>query len=104
MACFGHFGDGNIHLNVTGEHGPLDADGPAVRRIYEAVASLEGRIASEHGVGLAKSAFVDCNLDPATLAMMRSMKQALDPGGILNPGKCFPDEGFPGETGPGPRP
>lgn len=92
MACFGHFGDGNIHLNVTGNQGPLAEDAPAVRRMYEAVAALEGRIASEHGVGLAKSAFVDRNLDPGSLSLMRTLKAGLDPNDILNPGKCFPAE------------
>ena len=56
------------------------------------MAALEGRIASEHGVGLAKAEFVGVNLDPATLALMRTLKATLDPEGILNPGKCFPDD------------
>lgn len=100
MACFGHFGDGNIHLNVTGNNGPLAENDPAVDRIYGAVSALEGRIASEHGVGLAKADFVGWNLDPATIALMRSLKDTLDPHGILNPGKCFPDAPGPGDTAP----
>ena len=100
MACFGHFGDGNIHLNVTGNAGPLAEKDPAIDRVYATVAALEGRIASEHGVGLAKAEYVGWNLDPAVVALMRSMKRLLDPNGILNPGKCFPQEPDPGPAAP----
>jgi len=94
LICFGHFGDGNIHLSYTGAAGPLSGERAreAARRMYQAAASLEGRIASEHGIGLAKAENVGWNLDPATLDIMRGMKRLLDPNGILNPGKCFPGE------------
>ncbi len=92
MICFGHFGDGNLHLSYAGEKEPLSPEqGREVRaNLYEAVASLEGRIASEHGIGMAKAASVGWNLSPETIELMRGLKRLLDPNDILNPGKCFP--------------
>lgn len=97
MACLGHFGDGNIHISYKGASQSL-SDGMAAQvtqAIFQATASLEGRIASEHGVGLAKSNQVGCNLSPETIELMVSMKKVFDPGNILNPGKCFPGTAEP---------
>ena len=92
---FGHAGDGNIHVNVMA--GPAgEADLPkmeqAVTDIFNATVSLGGRISGEHGIGLAKQPYIGLNLDTATLALSRLLKQTLDPNNILNPGKIFTPE------------
>lgn len=80
---FGHVCDHNIHLNVT--HSRLDS-----ARIDElvlgSVIDVGGSISAEHGVGVAKSAFLVRNRDPGSVATMRAIKAALDPDGIMNPG------------------
>lgn len=104
-ACFGHAGDGNIHVNFLVH--PEDPDevaraGRAVLATFELVVALGGSISGEHGVGTAKQAYLGLELGPAAMGAMRKVKRALDPQGILNPGKIFPEEepGGPlGETG-----
>lgn len=94
VACFGHFGDGNLHISFSLKNDtPPDAErlGRARHDILRAAVTLEGRIAAEHGIGLAKRNEVGWNLDRPTLGLMRTLKQWLDPKGILNPGKIFPD-------------
>jgi glycolate oxidase len=95
MSAFGHVGDGNIHVNmlVTAE------DAAEMARAHEAegvlfrgVIALEGAITGEHGVGFSKAAYLDLALDAPTIALLRRVKQAFDPHGVLNPGKIFPDE------------
>lgn len=94
IPCFGHVGDGNIHVNImaTDEVGVLANVREAERRLFEGVVALEGSISGEHGIGLAKSAFIGLELTPETMALMRRVKHAFDPHGILNPGKIFPPE------------
>ena len=76
---------------------PDDAD--EVRRAHEAeqvlfegVVGLEGSISGEHGIGFAKAKYLGVELTVETIALMKRVKQAFDPHGILNPGKIFPDE------------
>jgi FAD/FMN-containing dehydrogenase len=86
--AFGHVGDGNIHYNV----GPaaLVKERAAVNRIvYDAVAALEGSISAEHGLGQLKRDEVAERKDPLELELMRALKQALDPRGLMNPGKVL---------------
>jgi glycolate oxidase len=89
---FGHLGDGNIHVNFMCER----ADADAVRRAREAVretfaASVElgGTISGEHGIGYVKAPYLSMALGDTTIEAMRRIKLALDPQGILNPGKMF---------------
>ena len=100
IASFGHAGDGNIHVNImipdTGT-AEAQADGRAkgeraVRRLFEGVVALEGSISGEHGIGLTKSRHLGIELSPSEIALMKRVKAAFDPNGILNPGKIFPDE------------
>jgi FAD/FMN-containing dehydrogenase len=84
---FGHAGDGNIHVNVTGVAPDDDALDGAV---LELVASHGGSISAEHGIGRAKRAFLHLNRTAADIDAMRAMKRALDPAGILNPGVLLP--------------
>jgi FAD/FMN-containing dehydrogenase len=86
--AFGHVGDGNIHYNV----GPpaLLEQRPAVNRIvYDAVAALGGSISAEHGLGQLKREEIARHKDPLELELMRALKQALDPRGLMNPGKVL---------------
>jgi len=92
IAVFGHAGDGNLHPTLVFPHG----DEAAVRRARRAFAellrlSLElgGSLTGEHGVGLLKVPFVEDQLGPDALAVHRAIKSALDPNGILNPGKLI---------------
>jgi FAD/FMN-containing dehydrogenase len=91
---FGHAGDGNIHYNVTQ---PPDADGAAFLKrwdevnkvVFEVVTRLGGSISAEHGVGIQKRDKLPNYKDPVALDLMRTLKRALDPNGILNPGKVI---------------
>ena len=93
MACFGHVGDGNIHVNILLD--PSDAEAvrrarDAERRLFEEVLALEGSISGEHGIGFTKAPYLGLELSPEAIALLRRLKQAFDPHGILNPGKIFP--------------
>jgi glycolate oxidase len=92
-ACFGHAGDGNIHVNLlvdTGDEDAVRRADQAVDSIFELVIKLEGSITGEHGVGTTKQHFIGMELKPEVIETMLRIKQALDPHGILNPGKIFP--------------
>jgi len=84
---FGHVGDGNIHVNVTGV-------APGDERVDDAVLRLAvaggGSISAEHGIGTAKRPWLHLNRSPAELAAMAAVKRALDPTGILNPNVLLP--------------
>jgi FAD/FMN-containing dehydrogenase len=95
LVNFGHLGDGNLHYNVQAPEG---SDGVAFLRdkeeevntiVYDSVARFEGSISAEHGVGSLKLEKLEKHKSPVALAMMRSIKQALDPQGIMNPGRVF---------------
>ena len=91
---FGHMGDGNIHFNFTQPVGAdgkafMDGAGPVHDAIYEIVGRLGGSISAEHGIGQLKTEQLKRVKDPVALEMMRAIKQALDPNGILNPGKVL---------------
>jgi len=84
---FGHVGDGNVHVNVTG----LEPDDLTVDdRVMHYVALLGGSISSEHGIGTAKRRWLHLNRSEAELAAFRRLKTALDPVGILNPNVLLP--------------
>jgi FAD/FMN-containing dehydrogenase len=86
--AFGHVGDGNIHLNVGPE--TLVAQREAVNRVvYDVVAGLGGSISAEHGLGQLKRAEILRHKDPLEMELMRALKRALDPGGLMNPGKLL---------------
>jgi FAD/FMN-containing dehydrogenase len=86
--AFGHVGDGNVHYNVGPER--LVAERPAVNRIvYDTVAELDGSISAEHGLGQLKREEIRAHKSPLELELMRALKHALDPRGLLNPGKVL---------------
>jgi FAD/FMN-containing dehydrogenase len=83
---FGHVNEGNLHVNILGAVDEGEAVSDAVLKL---VASYGGSISAEHGVGRAKRAWLGLSRSPAEIAMMRSIKLALDPSGLLNPGVLF---------------
>jgi glycolate oxidase len=94
IPCFGHAGDGNIHVNIMvtpGDEDEMRRAHEAERVLFEGVVALEGSISGEHGIGFAKAKYLPIELDPPTIAAMKRVKQAFDPAGLLNPGKIFPD-------------
>lgn len=85
---FGHIADGNLHLSVgMAGHSVQESDIEDV--VYEISARYKGSISAEHGIGLVKKKYLHYSRSPAELALMRALKQAMDPNGILNPGKIF---------------
>ena len=91
-SAFGHLGDGNVHFHVraAARSGPQfhERDGVAATRlVHDLVTALGGSISAEHGIGQMKIAELERLASPARLNAMRAIKQALDPGGIMNPGK-----------------
>lgn len=94
IPCFGHAGDGNIHVNIMvdpGEPGALDQARRAERALFEGVVALEGSISGEHGIGFTKAPFLGIELSNETIDLMRRLKRAFDPENLLNPGKIFPE-------------
>jgi FAD/FMN-containing dehydrogenase len=92
IPCFGHAGDGNIHVNLMVD--PANRDemqraAAAERELFEGVVALEGSISGEHGIGFSKAPFLGLELSADTLALMQRVKCAFDPNGILNPGKLW---------------
>lgn len=92
VCAFGHFGDGNIHFNLSQPVGMDKATFLAEwarfnRIVHDIVTRMEGSIAAEHGVGLIKRDEVRHYADPVALDLMRAVKAALDPADRLNPGK-----------------
>jgi FAD/FMN-containing dehydrogenase len=85
---FGHMADGNLHIVVAAGD---DADTRARVEdiVYRPLAAIGGSVSAEHGIGLEKRAYLPLSRTPAEIATMRLLKQALDPRGILNPGKVF---------------
>ena len=95
VLAFGHLGDGNVHFNVRAPAGSdsrawVEANGAAITmQVDDAVMAAGGSIAAEHGIGTVKRAELARLGDPAKLAAMRAIKAALDPFGIMNPGKII---------------
>ena len=95
LVNFGHLGDGNLHYNVQA---PPGADGPAFLRdhedevntwVFDQVQAFNGSISAEHGIGSLKADKLTHHKDPTALAMMKAIKNALDPQNIMNPGRVI---------------
>jgi glycolate oxidase len=96
IPLFGHIGDGNLHPNILcdkNDREEMTRVTGAAREIFEAAVALGGTLSGEHGIGLLKKQFLELDLGPDAIALMRRIKAAVDPQGIMNPGKIFPDPG-----------
>jgi glycolate oxidase len=91
--CYGHIGDGNLHINVMKEEiSDLDWNtkvNDGIGEIFKLAVSLGGTLSGEHGIGIAKRPYMSIAMREANLQVMRGIKKAFDPQGILNPGKIF---------------
>jgi FAD/FMN-containing dehydrogenase len=92
---FGHLGDGNLHYNVQCPEGVVASEFLRLHEhevnaiVYDAVSARGGSISAEHGVGSLKREELAARKSPVALALMRSIKRALDPSGVLNPGRVL---------------
>ncbi len=91
--CFGHLGDGNLHVNILREN--LDEEywntkvNEGIGEIFKLTVSLGGTLSGEHGIGIAKRPYMPIAMSEVNLQLMRGIKKVFDPNGILNPGKIF---------------
>jgi glycolate oxidase len=94
--CYGHAGDGNLHVNII--KGDMTDDNwrtqvpLGIREIFKLTVSLKGTLSGEHGIGFVQKNFMDIAFTRTHLELMESIKRVFDPNNILNPGKIFPDE------------
>ncbi|MBC5810804.1 MAG: FAD-binding protein [Candidatus Eremiobacteraeota bacterium] len=98
IPIFGHAGDGNLHPNILCDRANPEEMArvkTAAREIFEAAVALGGTLSGEHGIGLLKKQFMELDVGSDALALMRRIKDAVDPLGIMNPGKIFPEPGGP---------
>ena len=94
IVAFGHIGDGNVHFNISQ---PKSWEGNGFREmaaslskvVYDVVSAYEGSISAEHGIGQSKREILRQYRGEEEIAVMQSIKAALDPGNILNPGKVL---------------
>ena len=93
IICFGHAGDGNVHVNVIKDI-PEDEweakKSQVAEEMYRAALAMGGTITGEHGIGLTRKSFLPLAVDSHQIGLMRKIKEAFDPGYVLNPGKVFP--------------
>jgi len=93
IVCFGHAGDGNVHVNVikdVPEEVWKAKKGPVAEEMYKAALSLQGSITGEHGIGLTRKQYLPMAIDEHRIGIMRRIKEVFDPMCILNPGKILP--------------
>jgi glycolate oxidase len=94
--CYGHAGDGNLHIRIKKEGAVYSLNNeaivPALRALFKTVKELGGTISGEHGIGLIQKGYIDIAFDEAQLRLMRGIKKVFDPNNILNSGKIFDQE------------
>lgn len=93
VVCYGHAGDGNLHVRIKKEGSIYSLNNPevipALRALFSLVKSLGGTISGEHGIGLIQKEFMDIMFSDVTMELMRNIKKSFDPNNILNTGKIF---------------
>nr|WP_319393260.1 FAD-linked oxidase C-terminal domain-containing protein [uncultured Desulfobacter sp.] len=92
---FGHAGDGNIHVNIMADKEDAEQMANAehaIEELFRATLELGGTMSGEHGVGIMKAPYLSLELSNQSILYMKTLKKALDPHNILNPGKIFPDD------------
>ena len=96
--CYGHAGDGNLHVNIIRENMSdykwNNKVPEGIREIFKLCVSLGGTISGEHGIGLVQKNYLPIAFNETQLHIMKEIKNVFDPNGILNPGKIFPDKNF----------
>jgi FAD/FMN-containing dehydrogenase len=89
VSFYGHVGDSNVHICVSTNYAQGEDMHDVDAVVYGVLGTFHGSISAEHGIGTLKRPWLHLSRTPAELALMRSLKQALDPKGILNPGKVI---------------
>lgn len=93
VVCYGHAGDGNLHIRIRKADNIYSLNNPTMvsilRELFQLVHSLGGTVSGEHGIGLIQKPYMDIVFNPAALNIMRAVKKVFDPNNILNPGKIF---------------
>ncbi|WP_313247033.1 FAD-binding oxidoreductase [Stenotrophomonas rhizophila] len=94
VVWFGHIGDGNLHINVLKPDATEDAEfltqcEHVTKLLAQVLARFDGSISAEHGIGLVKKGYLDSTRSAPEIALMKAVKRAFDPQGLLNPGKLF---------------
>ncbi len=93
VVCYGHAGDGNLHVRIKKPGSIFSLNNPdvipALKALFELVKSLGGTISGEHGIGLIQKEYMDIVFDDASLQLMKGIKKVFDPNNILNSGKIF---------------
>jgi glycolate oxidase len=95
VATFGHAGDGNLHVTIQyrkRNFAELEEANELLGDIYRKAIEMGGKLTGEHGVGITAKDYMKIQMSPAEIALMKRIKYAFDPKGILNPGKIFPEE------------
>jgi glycolate oxidase len=87
VPCFGHAGDGNIHVNVMIDISQLDEGHKCIEEIFQMVVDMGGTLSGEHGIGTSKAPFMGIAFNDAELQLFKDIKKSFDPNNILNPGK-----------------
>jgi glycolate oxidase len=87
VPCFGHAGDGNIHVNVMIDISQLEEGHHAIEEIFQLVVDMGGTLSGEHGIGTSKAPFMGIAFNEQEINLFKDIKKAFDPNNILNPGK-----------------
>jgi len=87
VPCFGHAGDGNIHVNVMIDISQLDEGHKCIEKIFQLVVDMGGTLSGEHGIGTSKAPFMGIAFNDEEIQLFKDIKKAFDPNHILNPGK-----------------
>lgn len=104
ILCFGHAGDGNIHVNIMFDRNDpreRQAAHAALEELFALVRQLRGTLSGEHGIGITKAPYIGLELSQAAVELQERLKKAFDPHHIMNPGKIFPGYQPPGQPGGG---
>ncbi len=92
--CFGHAGNGNLHVNLLYDASDTTQANSAIQcleEVFDTVLNLNGTLSGEHGVGITKRNYISKEIQPSALKLMQKIKQQFDPNNILNPGKTLPE-------------
>ena len=94
VATYGHAGDGNLHVTIQYRKGnfvELQEANELLGEIYRKTVEMEGKLTGEHGVGITVKDYLGLQMTADEIGLMKRIKHAFDPKGLLNPGKIFPD-------------